>query len=116
MPTTDELAGRIEELEAKLESLQKEVMADKVDSLKARLEELEVQLNLGGKDARDEMAPLLEQLRNRWLDLRGLLDHATSSAGDALSGASDNVRSSASDLRSRLEDATARLRRSGDGG
>jgi len=110
MATTKELDARLVSLEAKVDDLTKELMEDRVDSLTARIQELEVQMNLGGKDARDEIAPLLDQLRNRMLDMRALVDQAANAAGDALAGLSDNVRGSAADLRSRLEDATARIR------
>jgi len=113
MATTKELEARLDALQTQVDDLTKEVMEDKVDSLKGRLEELEVQMNLGGKDARDEVAPLLEQLRNRMLDLRALADQAATAAGDALSSASENVRTSAADVRSRLEDVTSRLRPGG---
>lgn len=114
MATTKDLERRLDALEERVEALQKELLEDKVDSLRSRLEELEVQLNLGGKEARDEIAPLLEQLRNRMLDLRALVERATAAGGEALTAAADNVRSAASDLRTRLEDATSRLRRGGE--
>ena len=70
MSTTDDLEARIKELETKVDDLTKEVMEGKVDSLRARLDELEVQMNLGGKDVRDQIAPLLDQFGGRITEIK----------------------------------------------
>ncbi len=99
MPTNEELSDRLDALEARVDDLSKALMDEKVESLRARIEELEVQMNLGAKDARDQLAPVVDQLRNRFLDLRALVDQAGSAATSA-----------AGDLRGRLEDTASKIR------
>jgi len=113
MSTTADLEARIKELETKVDDLTKEVMEGKVDSLRARLDELEVQMNLGGKDVRDQIAPLLDQFGGRITEIRGMADVAAGQAGDALTGLADNLRSAAGDLRTRMDQAAARFRPGG---
>ena len=127
----DELTARVAALEEQLASLRQQLAESEIDDWKARIDHLEVQLHLGEMGARDQIAPLVEQLRNRWLDARAQLDRVRGAAGGAVSSVSeaaggavstasgaaggaatnvgDTVRSAVDDLRRVLSDAADRL-------
>ena len=76
--TTDEvseLRSQIDDLSAQLDELRGEMLRAQVDQWEARIDALEVQLHLGSLDARERMEPLVEQLRNRWLDAKEEFNH-----------------------------------------
>lgn len=104
-----DLEARVKALEDQLAQLRSELMEGQLDEWKARIDQLEVQAHLGQMDAAGQLEPLLEQLRNRWLDARTQLDRLGGAAGDAVSSVSDGVRSAMDDLRKALSDAADRL-------
>lgn len=108
--TTQELEARVASLENQVDQLNKDLLDTQLDDWKARIDSLEVQMHLGSMEARDELNPLLEQLRNRWLDAQELLDKAGSAAGDALSSLSDGARKAFRDLTHALDDAVDRMK------
>jgi hypothetical protein len=116
----DDLAARVAALEEQLTTLRQRLAETELDDWKARIDHLEVQLHLGEMGARDQIGPLVEQLRNRWLDARTQLDRVGDAAGGAVSNVSgaaggavssvgDSVRGALYDLRRVLADAADRL-------
>jgi hypothetical protein len=104
-----DLEGRVAALEQQLAALREQLLEGQLDEWKSRIDQLEVQLHLGEMDARGEVEPLLEQLRNRWLDARSQLDRVGGAAGGAVSTVGEGVRSTFDDLRRSLSDAADRL-------
>jgi hypothetical protein len=116
----DDLAARVTALEEQLTTLRQRLAETELDDWKARIDHLEVQLHLGEMGARDQIGPLVEQLRNRWLDARTQLDrvgdvaggavsNVSGAAGGAVSSVGDSVRGAVDDLRRVLADAADRL-------
>jgi hypothetical protein len=116
----DDLVSRVTALEEQLTTLRRQLAESELEDWKARIDHLEVQLHLGEMGARDQMEPLVEQLRNRWLEARTQLDRvggaaggAVSSVGEAAGGAvssvGDSVRGAVDDLRRVLGDTADRL-------
>ena len=105
-----DLEARVAELEAQVDQLNKDLLDTQLDDWKARIDSLEVQMHLGSMEAREELNPLLEQLRNRWLDAQELLDKAGSAAGDAVNSLSDGARKAFRDLTRALDDAVDKLK------
>ena len=117
--TTDENKVRIDALEQRLGELQDEVdrvnrelVEAQLDAWKSRVEELELQVRLASMDARDDVAPLLEILRNRWLDAREQVTRAGSAAGEVLDSFRDTLNEAADDVRSAARSAMSTLRSS----
>jgi hypothetical protein len=117
-----DLTARVTALEEQLASLRQQLAESELDDWKARIDHLEVQLHLGEMGARDQIAPLIEQLRNRWLDAKAQLDRVGGAAGGAMSSVSeaaggaatnvgDSVRGAVDDLRRVLADAADHLPR-----
>jgi len=111
MTDTDDLNRRIEALEAKVAQLNRDLLESQLDEWKARIDALEVQMHLGQMEARDEVRPLVEQLRNRWLDAREQFDRAGSAAEEALATLREGIRKAVADLRGAMDDAAAKLGR-----
>jgi len=116
----DDLVSRVSALEEQLASLRQRIAESELDDWKARIDHLEVQSHLGAMGARDQIGPLVEELRNRWLDARAQLDRVGGAAGGAVSSVSgaageaaatvgDSVRGAVDDLRRVLGDAAERL-------
>ena len=73
-----DLEARVRALESQLEELRTQLMESQLDEWKARIDQLEVQAHLGEMEAADQINPLLDQLRNRWLDAQDQFDKAQS--------------------------------------
>ncbi|MEJ5255941.1 MAG: hypothetical protein WHS89_11365 [Acidimicrobiales bacterium] len=107
---TRSLEARVHELEEQVRRLNEEVLQGQLEEWKARIDQLEVQMHLGTMEARDEVEPLIEQLRNKWLDAREQLDKAQTAAGEALASVRDGVKRALRDLGDALDDAAKRFR------
>lgn len=95
-----QLQAQIDDLEAEVATLRHQLADAELDQWRARIDDLEVQVHLASLDAKDRLAPLLEDLRNAWLEAR----EGISSTGDTASDVVDKVRSG-------LEQAMREVRR-----
>ena len=107
--TDHDVDARLTALEEQLASLRSELLEGQLDEWKTRIDQLEVQAHLGQMEARDEVEPFLELLRNRLLEARTQIDRMGGAAGDAMSSVSDGVKGAFDDLRQALSDAADRL-------
>jgi uncharacterized coiled-coil DUF342 family protein len=108
-PTEDRvsaLEARIVQLQTQLSETRNQLTDAQLDQWKGRIDELEVQMHLGRLDAREQIAPIVEQLRNWWLDARSQIGHARSQMGNATTTAGDAF----SSLRTGVEEAMEQLR------
>jgi TolA-binding protein len=102
-PTEDRISSlesRITALQAELSQTRKQLTDAQLDQWKGRIDELEVQMHLGRLDAQEQMAPIVEQLRNWWLDAREQIGVAGTTAGDAFSSLRMGVEQAMEQLRS----------------
>ena len=104
-----DLEARVHALEAQLDELRRRLAESELDDWKARIDQLEVQAHLGQMDVEEQLEPLVEQMRNRWLDARAQFDKAGSMAGDTLGTLTDGVRNAAKDLSDALSAAARRV-------
>ena len=107
--TDQDLESRMHALESQLDDLRRRLAETELDDWKARIDQLEVQAHLAQMEADDQLQPLLEQMRNRWLDAKTQFDKAGSAAGDAVSTVTDGVRSAAKDLSEALAEALRKV-------
>jgi hypothetical protein len=110
MTDTAELEARVNDLEKQVSQLTNDLLQSQLEDWKARIDQLEVQARLGEMEARDQVSPIVEQLRNKWLDAKEQFDKTGSSAGDALATIRRGVKSAVDDLGQALDDAVAKLR------
>jgi DNA repair exonuclease SbcCD ATPase subunit len=108
---TKSLEDRIEQLEEQLRRLNEDVLEGQLADWKARIDQLEVQARLGGMEAREQVDPVVERLRNRWLDAKEQFDKTQAAAGDAFASVRDGVKRAVDDLGDSLDEAVAKLRR-----
>jgi len=112
----DRIAGleaRITELQTQLSETRKQLTDAQLDQWKGRIDELEVQMHLGRLDAEEQMEPVVEQLRNWWLDAREQVTTAGSAASSAAGDVFDSLRSGVEQAMEQLRKG-ARTARGGD--
>lgn len=101
----DALEQRITELSDELSATRRQLSEAQLDQWKGRIDDIEVQLGLARLEAQEQLSPVLEQLRNRWLDAQQQLGSATNAAGDVFGSLRSGVESAVDDLRAALRDA-----------
>jgi multidrug resistance efflux pump len=101
--TTEEriakLEAKIDTLQAKQATLHQQLNDAQVEQWQARIDDLEVQVHLATMEANDRLTPMLDQLRNTWLDAKTQLE-----------GRSETATAVAETLRTGLESAYRDLR------
>lgn len=101
------LEQRIRELEAEQDALRSQLARSELERWKERIDDLQVQIHLGTLELGDRVDPLMERLRNRWLDAKQQVDDGSSTAGDAFDAVRSGLDRAMSDLRAALLDAKA---------
>ena len=94
-----ELERRIEELQQQQGDLRRQLAEARSDQWQARIDDLDVQAHLGAMEASDRLQPLLEKLRNRWLDARKSFESSTSVASDVIDQLRDGFEQAGRDIR-----------------
>lgn len=97
---TAQLERQIENLEAELSELRRQLAEAELDKWRGRIDDLEVQVHLASLDAQDRLEPLIENLRDTWSNARETLSEGAATAIDV-----------AGTLRAGLDQAMADLRR-----
>jgi hypothetical protein len=101
----DALHQRIDDLEGTVDELRQQLRQAELDQWRGRIDDLEVQVHLGSMDLQDRLQPLLETLRNRWLDARAQMGDASTATSDVLDSLRGGVEQAVRDLRAGLVDA-----------
>lgn len=99
------LEARIDELEQQQAALRRQLAQAQIDQWEGRIDDLEVQAHLGTRELADRIDPLVESLRNRWLDAREQMTQSTDTAGDVFSTLRSGLEQAMTDLRTALADA-----------
>lgn len=99
------LEGRIAELEKEQAALQRQLAQAQIDQWEGRIDDLEVQVHLGSLEVQDRLDPLLETLRNRWLDAKEQVNRSSDTAGDVFATLRSGLEQAMSDIRSAVSDA-----------
>jgi hypothetical protein len=100
-----ELERRIEELQQQQEDLRRQLAEARSDQWQARIDDLDVQAHLGAMEASDRLQPLLDKLRNQWLDARQQFDSGTSTASDVIDKLRDGFEQAGRDIRDAINSA-----------
>lgn len=99
------LEARIAELEEEQAALRRQLNQAQIDQWEGRIDDLEVQIHLASLEAQERVDPLLEALRNRWLDAREQLGHGADAAGDAFGALRSGLQQAVRDIRDALDEA-----------
>lgn len=107
----EQLEARVKATEAQLDELRAELAKAELDQWRGRIDDLELQVRLGSMEADDRLAPLMERLRNAWLDARSTVLESTGVASEVterirtgLEEAMSDLRRTALDIRSTVKD------------
>lgn len=101
----DALETQIEDLETQLGDLRVQLAKAELDQWRARIDDLEVQVHLASMDAGDAAAPLVEELRNKWLEAKAGLVDTASVATDVADSLRKGLEQAMSDIRRALLEA-----------
>jgi hypothetical protein len=102
---TAALEERIEELEVQLEDLNHQLRRAELDQWQGRVDDVELQVHLASMDVRDQVTPLMEALRNRWLDAREQMEHSSTAASDVLDAMRGGLEQAMRDIRDAVMEA-----------
>lgn len=94
-----QLEERIAALSREQADLRTQLARAQLDQWQGRIEDLEVQMRLGAMETSERLAPLVEQLRDRWLDARSQLDGATSTATEVVDSLRQGLEQAMRDIR-----------------
>lgn len=95
------LEAQISDLDGQLKDVRHQLARAELDQWRGRIDDLEVQAHLGSLAVKDELDPLIDDLRNRWLDARERVTDGSDTANEVVDA-----------LRTGLEQAMAEIRRS----
>lgn len=93
------LEDQISGLRDQIHDLQGQLAELELDQWKGRIDDLEVQLHLGAMAGRDRLAPLVEKLRNSYLDAREGVTDTASAAGDVTGRIRKGLEQAMNDIR-----------------
>lgn len=98
--TDGDVKEELDSLRAQIRDLQGQIAELELDQWKGRIDDLEVQLHLGAMAGRDQLNPLVEKLRNSYLDARETVTSTASTAGDVTVRLRKGLEQAMSDIRS----------------
>ena len=93
------LEDEIARMEDELQRLRGQLALAELDHWRGRIDDLEVQARLLVMEADDRVAPLLEQVRNRWLDAKEKVGGSAGTASEVIDTLRDGLEQAVSDLR-----------------
>ena len=114
-PTTGEsrvheLDARVKDLESQLDDVRAQLSQAELDQWQGRIDDLELQLHLASLEVQDQVNPILDELRNTWLDARERLTSRREVADDVLDALRGGMERAMSDLRRAASDSRAAAR------
>lgn len=101
-----DLERQIEELQQQQAEMRRQLAEARSDQWEARIDDLEVQAHLGAMDAEDRLDPLVERLRNGWLDMRKRLDQGADTASEVIDQLRDGFEQAGRDIRDTVRGVT----------
>lgn len=72
---------------------------------RGRIDDIEVQVHLGSLDLRDQLTPVIEDLRDAWLDASAKVSDSTDTASDVLGTLRTGLESAMDEIRKAVSEA-----------
>lgn len=104
------LEAQVGDLEEQLSTVRRQLSRAELDQWRARIDDLEVQAHLGSLEVRDELAPLVEGLRNTWLDARSRIESGSDTTTEVIDALRDGLEQAMADIRRSLITARTAVR------
>lgn len=99
------LEQQIEDLKAQLTDVRRRLVSAEFDQWRSRIDDLELQTRLGSMGVQDKLMPVVEQLRNLWLDARERTGDGVDTASEVTGRLRDGLESAFKELRDAVSDA-----------
>lgn len=112
MTTEDRIAkleAKIDALQAKQAALHQQLTDAQVEQWRARIDDLEVQIHLGAMEANDRLSPMLEKLRETWLDAKTEIEGRAETATTVAETLRIGLESAYHDLRAAVLQARSKV-------
>jgi hypothetical protein len=104
------LEQQIEDLKSQLADVRSRLMSAEFDQWRGRIDDLELQTRLGSMGVQDRIMPVVENLRDLWLDARERTGDGVDTAGEVTARLRDGLESAFKDLRDAVTDAASAAR------
>lgn len=101
------LEQQIEDLKAQLADVRSRLLSAEFDQWRGRIDDLELQTRLGSMGVQDRIMPVVEQLRDLWLDARERTGDGVDTASEVTSRLREGLESAFKDLRDAVTDAAS---------
>jgi len=105
------LEQQISRLETQLTEVRQQLSKAELDQWRARIDDLEIQVHLGSLETRDLLTPLVEDLRNAWMDARSQTLKSASTATDVVEVLRAGLDHAMDEIREAVLEATKTARR-----
>jgi ribosomal protein L29 len=105
----EQLEGQVDKLRAQQADLRKQLAKAQLDQWRGRIEDLEVQMHLGGMEASDKLAALMDRLRDRWADARRQFETSINTAATVADTVRTGLEKAVEDLRKALLESKSKL-------
>lgn len=105
------LEQQIEDLKAQLADVRRRLVSAELDQWRGRIDDLELQTRLGSMGVQDRLMPVVEQLRDLWLDARERTGDGVDTASEVTGRLREGLESAFKDLRDAVADAAGAARR-----
>lgn len=102
-----DLENQVAELGQQLRDVRRQLAAAELDQWQGRIDDLEVQAHLGSMAVRDRLEPVVQELRNAWLEARSRAAESADTAGDVTDRLRDGLEKAMAEIRSAVSDARA---------
>jgi hypothetical protein len=104
------LEQQIEDLKAQLADVRSRLVSAEFDQWRSRIDDLELQARLGSMGVQDKLMPVIEQLRDLWLDARERTGDGVDTASEVTGRLREGVESAFRELRDAVSDAASTAR------
>lgn len=104
------LEQQIEDLKAQLADVRSRLVSAEFDQWRSRIDDLELQARLGSMGVQDRVMPIVEQLRDLWLDARERTGDGVDTASEMTGRLREGVESAFRELRDAVSDAASTAR------
>jgi hypothetical protein len=104
------LEAQIEDLKTQLSDVRRRLIDAEFDQWRGRIDDLELQAKLGSMGVEDRVMPVVEQLRDLWLDARERTGDGADTASEVAGRLREGVEGAYRELRSAVRDAASAAR------
>jgi predicted nucleic acid-binding Zn-ribbon protein len=99
------LEQQVEQLQQELSDVRRQLASAELDLWRGRIDDLEVQARLGSMSVQDRLLPVVEELRNTWLDARARVTEGADTASEVGERLRKGLEQAMDDIRAALSDA-----------